>query len=73
MAASIARPVKELKAFQKIFLRKGESRQVVFTLSAADLKFYNKDLAWVFEPGAFKAFIGTSSAQATEVDFTAGK
>lgn len=73
MAASIARPVKELKAFQKIFLRKGESRQVVFTLSAADLKFYNKDLAWVFEPGAFKAFIGTSSAQTTEVDFTAGK
>jgi beta-glucosidase len=73
MAASIARPVKELRGFQKIFLRKGESREIVFTISAADLKFYNKDLKWVFEPGAYKAFIGTSSKQVAEYSFTVGK
>ncbi|NCI47123.1 beta-glucosidase BglX [Sediminibacterium sp. WSJ-3] len=73
MEGSIARPVKELKAFRKIFLKKGESRDVVFSLSANDLKFYNKDLAWVFEPGKYKAFIGTSSAQTAEFDFNAGK
>jgi beta-glucosidase len=72
MAASIARPVKELKAFQKVFLRKGESRDVVFSITAEDLKFYNKDLKWVFEPGSYKAFIGTSSEQVAEYGFTMG-
>jgi beta-glucosidase len=73
MAGSIARPVKELKAFQKVFLRKGESRDVVFTITAEDLKFYNGDLKWVFEPGKYKAFIGISSVHTAELDFTAGK
>jgi beta-glucosidase len=73
MAGSIARPVKELKAFQKVFLRKGESRDVVFTITAEDLRFYNGDLKWVFEPGKYKAFIGISSVHTAELDFTAGK
>jgi beta-glucosidase len=70
LAASIARPVRELKGFQKIFLRKGESREVVFNLSTEDLKFYNKDLKWVFEPGNYKVFIGTDSEHTKELNFS---
>ncbi len=73
LAASIARPVKELKGFQKIFLRKGESSELVFTISSDDLKFYNSDLKWVFEPGNYKAFIGPDSQRTNEVEFAVGK
>jgi beta-glucosidase len=73
MVGSIARPVKELKGFQKIWLRKGETREVVFTLGVNDLKFYNKDLKWVYEPGEFKVFVGTDSGHTSEAGFTVTK
>jgi beta-glucosidase len=63
---SVVRPVKELKGFQQIFLKAGENREVKFSISANDLKFYNDKLRYIFEPGNFKLFIGTSSA-ATKV------
>lgn len=69
MAGSIARPVKELKGFQKVFLKKGESKEVSFTITEDQLKFFNTDLKYVSEPGAFKVFIGTSSATTNEADF----
>lgn len=57
---SITRPVKELKGFQKVFLKKGESKTVSFELSAEDLKFYNLE-EFTVEPGAFEIAIkGTS-------------
>ncbi|MCC9137885.1 beta-glucosidase BglX [Pontibacter silvestris] len=68
--ASVTRPVKELKGFQKISLKKGESKTVTFTLTAEDLKFYNKDLEYVFEPGEFKVFVGTNSSDVQEASFT---
>ena len=55
------RPVKELKAFRKIFLKAGESREVTFELTAGDLKYYNHDLAYVCEPGDFEIMIGPNS------------
>ncbi|MCK7461496.1 MAG: beta-glucosidase BglX [Sphingobacterium sp.] len=55
------RPVKELKAFRKIFLKAGESREVSFELTAEDLKYYNHDLAYVCEPGDFEIMIGPNS------------
>ena len=61
LVGSITRPVKELKGFQKINLKAGESKQVSFTISVNDLKFYNSDLKFVAEPGDFKLFIGTNS------------
>lgn len=61
VAASVTWPVKKLKDFQKIFLKKGESKQVSFTLSINDLKFYNSALKYVAEPGDFKVFIGPDS------------
>lgn len=70
MVGSVTRPVKELKDFQKIMLRKGESKQVSFTITEEKLKFWNNDLKWVSEPGAFKVFIGTSSDNVKEADFS---
>jgi beta-glucosidase len=69
MVGSIARPVKELKGFQQIILDPGEAKKVSFTLSVDDLKFYNSDLKYVYEPGDFKVFIGTNSADVKEADF----
>jgi len=69
MVGSITRPVKELKSFQKISLKPGESREVTFTISAEDLKFYNAELQYVAEPGDFKLFIGTDSRDSKSADF----
>jgi beta-glucosidase len=73
LVGSIVRPVKELKGFQQVFLRPGESKIVRFTLSANDLKFYNKNLKYNYEPGNFKIFIGTSSEATKEADFILSK
>ncbi|MBX3256807.1 MAG: beta-glucosidase BglX [Chitinophagaceae bacterium] len=69
MVGSITRPVKELKGFQKIELKAGESKNISFTISAEDLMFYNSDLKFVAEPGDFKVFIGTNSRDVKEADF----
>ena len=69
MVGSIARPVKELKGFQKIMLKKGESKEVSFNISAVDLKFYNSNLLYVAEPGDFKLFIGGNSSDVKETNF----
>ncbi|MDT0678024.1 beta-glucosidase BglX [Autumnicola musiva] len=58
---SITPPLKELKGFKKISLKKGESKTVDFTISVEDLKFYNTNLEYVFEPGEFEFFIAGSS------------
>jgi beta-glucosidase len=69
MVGSVTRPVKELKGFQKIFLKKGETRTIEFSLTEKELRFYNSDLKFVSEPGDFKVFVGTSSAQTLEAAF----
>jgi beta-glucosidase len=70
MVASVTQPVKELKKFQKLFLKKGESREVSFILTTDDLKFVNSDLNWVYEPGVFKVFVGGNSRDVVSADFT---
>ncbi len=69
-AGSVTRPVKELKGFQKIFLRKGESKGVKFAITTETLKFYNSRLQWVYEPGDFNVFIGGNSRDTKEAGFT---
>lgn len=69
MVGTITRPVKELKGFQKVFIKKGESKDVVFTLVVDDLKFYNSDLNFVAEPGDFKVFVGGNSRDVKEAEF----
>lgn len=59
--ASVTQPVKKLKGFRKIMLKKGESREVSFDITPEELKFFNTDLKWVVEPGQFKVYIGENS------------
>jgi beta-glucosidase len=68
--ASITPPVKELKGFQKIFLKKGESKQVVFNINHSDLMFYNSDLKLVAEPGDFDVMTGPNSRDVKTASFT---
>jgi len=60
--ASVTRSVKDLKGFKKVFLQPGEKKEVSFTISTQDLKFYNSNLKYDWEPGAFIIQVGTSSA-----------
>jgi len=69
MVGSITRPVKELKGFQKVFLKAGESRILNFTITANNLAFYNASLQFKTESGDFKVFVGTSSDDCLEADF----
>lgn len=69
LVGSITRPVKELKGFQKINLKKGETRKVTFKISEEDLKFYNYDLNYAAEPGVFEVFIGTDSTTNLKAKF----
>ena len=70
MVGSIARPVQELKGFERISLKPGESRTVNFTINADLLKFYNKDLQYVCEPGDFEVMVGTDSRNVQRQKFT---
>ncbi|WP_294281775.1 beta-glucosidase BglX [uncultured Chryseobacterium sp.] len=63
MVGSITRPVKELKGFQKVMLKKGESKKVTFEITPENLKFYNGDLKYDWEPGEFDIMIGTNSEE----------
>ncbi|WP_394665784.1 beta-glucosidase BglX [uncultured Chryseobacterium sp.] len=62
MVGSITRPLKELKGFQKVMLKKGESKKVTFDITPENLKFYNGDLKYDWEPGEFDIMIGTNSS-----------
>ncbi len=61
LVCSITRPVKELKDFQKIYLKKGETKKITFTLTIEDLRFYTSDLNFIAELGDFEVFVGTNS------------
>jgi len=69
LVGSVTRPVRELKGFQKITLKKGEKQTVTFDISVEDLKFYNSDLQFVAEPGQFDIFVGGSSTADKKVSF----
>ncbi len=69
VVGSITRPVRELKGFQKIELKKGESKTVTFNISANDLKFYNYNLDFVAEPGVFQVFVGSDSRAKNGAEF----
>ena len=66
---SVTRPVQELKGFERVTLRPGESREVVFTLGPDDLAFYTARGTWEVEPGEFVVFVGTNSRDTKEARF----
>ncbi len=69
MVASVTQPVKKLKAFQKIMLKAGETKDVSFNLGIDDLKFIGSDLTSIYEPGVFKVMIGGNSRDVKEATF----
>ena len=73
MVGSVVRPVKELKGFQKIMLKTGESKTVSFTVTTEELKFYNIDLKYDWEPGEFEIMIGTNSKDVKSAKLTWNK
>lgn len=73
LVGSITRPVKELKGFQQIELKKGESKQVAFKITAHHLAFYRQDLTFGAEAGDFQLFIGGDSANVKSAHFSLGE
>ena len=69
--SSLPRPIKELKGFDKVYLKAGESREVTFTITAEDLSFFDdKQHRWIAEPGEFTAYIAASAEDIrSTVDF----
>lgn len=70
LVGSIARPVKELKKFQRISLKAGESKTVEFTLSTKDLEFWNRDMQFVAEQGDFDLWVGGDSNATLKANFS---
>ena len=70
VVGSTSRPVKELKDFCRISLKKGETKTVSFVVNADKLKFYNSTLDYVCEPGMFKIMVGPNSRDLQSKDFT---
>ena len=70
---SVTRPVKELKAFQRVELKAGESKTVSFSLPVAELAFWGYDMTYGIEPGDFKLWVGTNSAEGLSADFVVTK
>lgn len=70
-AASIARPVKELKGFNRIMLKAGESKEVTFDITEKELSYYNAEGRQVFEPGKFDIMLGPDSRSLQTVSITA--
>jgi beta-glucosidase len=69
VAASMTRPVKELKGFQRVTLQPGEKRRVEFVLTSEQLGFWNREMRFVVEPGEFKLMVGSSSEDVIESSF----
>jgi beta-glucosidase len=69
LAASVTRPIKELKGFQRVSLRAGENRRVEFTLGPRELGFYDRAMHFAVEPGRFKVMVGTGSEEGLESSF----
>jgi beta-glucosidase len=70
LVGSVTRPIKELKGFERVELAPGQSREVTFTITPADLAFYTARNRWEAEPGAFKVFVGGNSRDVKEAGFT---
>ncbi len=70
VVASVTRPLKQLKGFKKIFIKKGETATVTFKLTANNLAFYHNDLQFFAEPGEFQVFVGGNSNAGLSRSFT---
>lgn len=69
VSGSLSRPIKELKGFELVNFKKGESKTISFTLTDKELGFYDNDGNYLVEPGTFKIFVGTNSNDVLETEF----
>ncbi len=69
ITGSVARPVKELKGFKKVFLKKDQAKTVEFNITSSDLAFWTKDMKYEAEPGDFELFVGKNSRDCQMVAF----
>jgi beta-glucosidase len=69
LVASVTRPMKELKGFQKIQLKPGETKSIVFEISPEMLSFYDINLKKVIEPGLFQVLVGGNSEDLVSAEF----
>jgi beta-glucosidase len=67
--ASVVRPVKELKGFEKVILKAGESKTITFTLTNKELGFYNNEGVFIVEPGDFEVMVGTNCSEGLSKSF----
>ncbi|WP_313386259.1 beta-glucosidase BglX [Chishuiella sp.] len=70
LVGSVTRPVRELKGFDKVMIKKGETKTVTFTLTPEDLKFHDINMNFVAEPGDFDIYVGTDSNASLKTSFT---
>jgi len=70
LVGSVVRPVKELKGFEQVFLRAGESKKLSFGIDVEKLRFYNDRLQHIYEPGEFRLFVGGDSHNVKEIPFS---
>lgn len=70
LVGNVTRPVKELKGFQKVFLKKGASQTISFELNAADIAFYHSNMKYGPEPGLFELYIGGNSDTDNKIQVT---
>lgn len=69
IAGEIVRPLKELKAFEKIMLQPGETKSVHFTITEEQLRYYHKNLEFISDPGSFHIYIGSNSRDVSALTF----
>ncbi|MCB0461042.1 MAG: fibronectin type III-like domain-contianing protein, partial [Flavobacteriaceae bacterium] len=67
---SLTRPIKELKGFEKVMLKAGETKKINFTVGSEELQFYTANKKWEVEPGDFKIFVGGDSVNTLEASLT---
>ncbi|NHM32428.1 beta-glucosidase BglX [Neobacillus terrae] len=69
LSGEVVRPVKELKAFEKVSLKPGESKEITFTITEEQLRYYHSDLQYTSDQGSFEAYIGPDSQHVTTFSF----
>ncbi len=69
LVGSVTRPIKELKGFKKVFLKSGEQKELSFSITENDLKFYDANMKFLAEPGKFKVFVGGNSMELLGAEF----
>jgi beta-glucosidase len=70
LVGSLVRPIKELKGFEKIMLKSGETKKVSFTINSKTLQFYTANRKWEVEPGTFNIWVGGDSNASLKETFS---